>query len=157
MAREIFVRTLLAAFAFSPLLVETTTASAQSGVGQIETEQTAGRYAIVTIDGVVARLDTATGRLAPCRVVGETIGCGDEARDSAPPSDARIRALELRISALEEELAPGGSALTGSDETDIAIERMQKLFRGFADIVKELDDDRRDDDGATKGPAPERT
>ncbi|NDW03957.1 hypothetical protein [Jiella pacifica] len=139
MAREISVRRLAAAIALAPALLAAPTASAQSGLGQIETGEAAGRYQIVRIDGVVARLDTATGRLAPCRVVGETIDCGDDGTSSAAPSDAR-----------------GGSALTGSDETDIAIERMQKLFRGFADIVKELDDDRRDDGGAN-GPEPGRT
>ncbi|MCE7029040.1 hypothetical protein [Jiella avicenniae] len=154
MAPAIFVRA--AAIALAPALLATPAANAQSGLGRIEAGESAGRYQIVSIDGVVARLDTATGRLAPCRVVGETIGCGEDGPDAVTPSDARIRALERRVSALEAERARGGSALTGSDETDMAIERMQKLFRGFADIVKELDEDRRDDDEAT-GPAPGRT
>ncbi|TFF19132.1 hypothetical protein E3C22_20385 [Jiella endophytica] len=113
-----------------------------------------GRYEIVRIDGVVARLDTATGQLASCRVAAETIRCGKAPAAGEPqPFEARIRALERRVSALESELAEGGSALTGSDETDIAIERMQKLFRGFADIVKELEEGR--EDGAK--PLPNRT
>ena len=158
MARWIFTRTPTAAIAFFAAFVAAATANAQANLGQVAAEETAGRYEIVRIDGVVARLDTATGRLSTCRVVGQAVRCGEgeAGAGSATPSDARIRALERRVSAIEAELARGGSALTGSDEADIAIERMQKLFRGFADIVKELDGDRRDSSKA-EGPAPDRT
>ena len=158
MPRWIFSRMPAAAIALIAALVAPATGNAQSSLGQEAAEETAGRYQIVRIDGVIARLDTATGRLSPCRVVGETLGCGDveAAGGSAPPSEARIRALEQRVAALEAELGRGGSPLTGSDETDLAIDRMQRLFRGFADIIKELDDEQRDGETAQE-PSPNRT
>ena len=141
--------------ALAVFLAASGTAQAQSSLGQIGETEASGRFTIVRIDDVVARLDTATGQLSTCRVVGETITCGEGAAFPSAPSDARIRALEQRVSALETELSRGGSALTGSDETDVAIDRMQKLFRGFADIVKEFDQGDHKTDG-TK-PAPNRT
>lgn len=140
------------------LLFATGPAGAQSGLGRIEGEAVPGRYQIVRIEGAVARLDTATGSLAPCRVEGDMIVCGDgdpTAADDRAASDARIRALEARIEALETVLAENGPALPGGDETDLAIDRMQKLFRGFADIVKELDQDRASE--GPKEPSPNRT
>ncbi|MBP0616342.1 hypothetical protein [Jiella mangrovi] len=132
-------------------------ASAQSGLSETDPQLEPGRYEIVRIDGAVARLDTATGELSPCRVVADALTCGNAAgpRDQAA-SNARIRALEKRVSALEAELSKGGSALTGSDETDAAIARMQKLFRGFADIVKELEEGRDAARGTDASP-PDRT
>lgn len=147
-----------AMMALATLLWAALPAGAQSGLGRIEGEAAPGRYQIVRIAGAVARLDTATGSLASCRVEGETILCGDGAPAAAEDraaSDARIRALEARIAALETVLAEGGPAQPGSDETDIAIDRMQKLFRGFADIVKELDEDRASE--GPKEPSPNRT
>ncbi|MEP0509799.1 MAG: hypothetical protein ABJD38_13885, partial [Aurantimonas coralicida] len=40
-----------------------------------------------------------------------------------------------------EELEEGRRALIDSDDADRAVDQMQKLFRGFADIVRELDED----------------
>ena len=86
------------------------------------------------------------------------IVCGDGEAAALPDpaaSYARIGALEARIAALEAVLAAGGPGETGGDETDLAIDRMQKLFRGFADIVKELDQDRASE--GQKEPSPDRT
>ncbi|MBO0906492.1 hypothetical protein [Jiella sonneratiae] len=138
-----------------------TGAAAAVGINAGVGEGAPGRYQIVTIDGAVARLDTATGAVATCRVESRLVACGDASPGpAATGGEMRLRDLERRVSALEAELARGGSALTGSDETDMAIERMQKLFRGFADIVKELEDDRDSDrnaKGGSDGRAPDRT
>ena len=69
MAREISVRRLAAAIALAPALLAAPTASAQSGLGQIETGEAAGRYQIVRMKNKFAdwkRAFDTKGRKARC-------------------------------------------------------------------------------------------
>jgi len=122
-----------------------------------------GRYEMQPVDGGVARLDTVTGDVEFCRVAGDAIVCTDATLGGGSGAGgdgelaARLDDLEARV----EELEEGRRALIDSDDADRAVDQMQKLFRGFADIVRELDEDIRgetpSDDADTETDMPGRT
>ncbi|MEF2552056.1 hypothetical protein VQ042_11895 [Aurantimonas sp. A2-1-M11] len=105
-----------------------------------------GRYEMQPVEGGIARLDTVSGNVEFCRVADDAIVCTGSRVDDPEADDlaGRISDLEARV----EELEDGRRALLDSDGADRAVDQIQKLFRGFADIVRELDDDIRGDDRA---------
>ncbi|MCQ0987840.1 hypothetical protein [Jiella marina] len=122
-----------------------------------EADSLPGRFAIVSLEGQIARLDTATGRIEPCRVRRDEIRCGAATAAAPQGENRRLRRLERRVAALERAVAELRRARPRGEDADIAIEQMQKLFKGFADIVKELDGEERRDNRRELQPNPDRT
>ncbi|MBO0662289.1 hypothetical protein LQ948_06635 [Jiella sp. MQZ9-1] len=147
--------------AFCAGLAPAEPATAQSVFGAAAKPAEVGRFKMIRIDGVVARLDTVTGELVPCRVSRETIVCGKDARAAAALADTtaerdakRIAALERRVAALEAQRSgqaappPPPASPAPRNDTDAAIDKMRQLFEGFAGIVKKLERDDRAAPGA---------
>ena len=129
-----------------------------------------GRYQMAPVNGGVARLDTVTGAIDLCRVEAEGIRCGGGAPavagegsvpEAAGPAThslvdtrgegggdgdrldeltARLDDLKARVNTIEEALV-GSQDAPDDGDADPSIERMQKIFEGFAGIVRELDRD----------------
>lgn len=134
-------------------MVAAVPASAQSIL-----DTTGGRYQMQPVEGGIARLDTRTGAVDLCRVEGDAVVCkgsseaqkGDGRRGDA----SRIADLEARVAALEG----GKRAVDDVDAADQAIKTMRQVFRGFADIVRELERDLGSDPDKADGEAgPDRT
>lgn len=149
----------LLALAATGLLAMPTTGIAQTmpNASPEAAEPMPGRFEIVQLKGQLARLDTATGRIVPCILERSGIRCGNEAAAAPQGENQRLRNLERRVSTLEKALADLSLARTKGEDADVAIEQMQKLFRGFADIVKELDQEERHDNRRELRPNPNRT
>ncbi|MCP3053562.1 hypothetical protein [Aurantimonas marianensis] len=108
-----------------------------------------GRYQMQPVEGGIARLDTQTGAVELCRIEGEALVCKGSSDGQQRDAD-RIADLEARVEALEG----GKRVLKGADETaDQAIKTMRQVFRGFADIVRELERDLGSDPDKTEGGA----
>ncbi|MCB8839520.1 hypothetical protein [Aurantimonas sp. VKM B-3413] len=136
----------------------TAPALAQSGIIDPPT----GRYQMMPVDGGVARLDTATGTVELCQAKGDRMVCGDTSGLAPLPSgsapapdldaegdaDTETTDLQGRLDALDDRVAELEAAQRDTlklPDTDEAITQMHKLFRGFADIAKELDREFNDD------------
>jgi len=112
-------------------MVATVPASAQSIL-----DTTGGRYQMQPVEGGIARLDTQTGAVDLCRIEGDALVCKGSSEGRRGDAD-RIADLEARVAALEG----GKSAVDDVDAADQAIKTMRQVFRGFADIVRELERD----------------
>lgn len=100
-------------------------------------ESPQGRYQMQPVEDGLARLDTRTGEIAFCRAEGATISCDGSRGAVGGDAGSRLDALERRVEALEKR----GRALVDRQDADYAVEQMKKLFRGFADIVRDLEQD----------------
>lgn len=105
------------------------------------------RYALEkTADGYV-RLDRSTGEMSICKEQGDQLICRVAADDRLAVDD-QIASIEQRLTALEAKLsAQGKSALSSGQSlpTDEEFEKtmgyMEKFFRRFMGVVKELNDE----------------
>lgn len=84
-----------------------------------------GRYQFQPVEGGLARLDTATGEVAVCRIDPVRMACDF---DAAPPA-AGVAPIPPRASA------------EASDEAEFerSLERMKRVFRAFGDIARDLE------------------
>ena len=116
------------------------------------------RYQLEKIDGAIVRLDRQTGMIATCAMESGQMVCRS-APDEIAAYESAMTGLEERIAKLEQDLAKLKSVppQTPSAElpTDEEFERtlgfMEKFFRRFKDIIRDLDS------GGTTGKVPERT
>ncbi|HDZ74102.1 MAG TPA: hypothetical protein ENH55_15365 [Aurantimonas coralicida] len=116
-------------------------------------DTTDGRYQMQPVEGGIARLDTQTGAVDLCRVDGDAMVCTGSS-DAQRGDAGRIADLEARVAALEG----GKPAVDDVDAADQAIKTMRQVFRGFADIVRELERDLGSAPDGAKGEAePDRT
>lgn len=127
------------------------TASAAQDGERYQMEKTAEGY---------VRLDKQTGQMSICNDKAGQLVCKMAADDRSAFEDevgrmqSRLEAVEKRLAALEAGGAK--SDIPTEDEFEKTMSYMQRFFRGFIDIVKELDRDLRgpNENGT---PAPDRT
>lgn len=111
-----------------------------------------------TADGYV-RMDTQTGAMSKCSEQGGQLVCrmaADERsafQDEADRLQSSIRALDERVGKLENSLSARlESKLPSEEEFNQTMSYMERFFRGFIGIVKDLDKEQSD-----TGPVPNRT
>lgn len=122
-------------------MVAAVPASAQSIL-----DTTGGRYQMQPVEGGVARLDTQTGAVDLCRIEGDALVCKGSSQGRRGDA-SRIADLEARVAALEG----GKSPVDDVDAADQAIKTMRQVFRGFADIVRDLERDLGSDPDKAEG------
>ena len=112
------------------------------------------RYTLEKSASGYVRMDTQTGEMSICEERSGQLVCKLAADErSAFQGDvdrfqATLAALEARIAALENSLtAKLESALPTEEEFEKTMSYMERFFRGFIGIVKDLDDE-------TPDPAP---
>ena len=121
-----------------------------SGAGAAEEN----RYTLEKSASGYVRMDTQTGEMSICEERSAQLICKLAADErSAFQSDvdrlqATLAALEARIAALENSLtARLENSLPTEEEFEKTMSYMERFFRGFIGIVKDLDDE-------TPAPAP---
>ena len=103
-----------------------------------------GRYTIEKSEDGYVRMDTTTGEMSFCRTEGDQIVCKLSADDRAALNE-HIAELEARIAALEHRLAAGNPdpapapELPSEQDLEKTLGFMEKFFRRFMDIVKDLE------------------
>lgn len=124
------------------LTFATIAASTSSGFAEDLT-----RYSLEkTADGYV-RMDKATGEMSVCKEQGDQLVCRVAVDDRVVIDDEMAR-LEKRLTAVEEKLGlleKSGLTSEQSMPTDEEFEKtmgyMEKFFRRFMGVVKELNDE----------------
>lgn len=120
-----------------------------------------GRYRLEkTADGYV-RMDTETGTMSKCSEQSGQLVCrmaADERnafQDEADRLRSSIKALEERVGKLENSLSARlESKLPSEEEFNRTMGYMERFFRGFLGIVKDLE---KDEAGPAPAPSPNRT
>ncbi|MEO3386321.1 hypothetical protein [Mesorhizobium sp. CAU 1741] len=103
------------------------------------------RYRLERTDEGYVRIDTTTGRTSLCRERGGQLVCrlAVEEREAYDDGIAalqkRVEALEERITALEGESA--ATELPDDQEFEQTLSYMERFFRRFMGIVKDLEQD----------------
>jgi hypothetical protein len=99
-----------------------------------------------TADGYV-RMDKATGTMSICKEQGDQLVCRIAADDRMAVDD-QIAGLEKRLSALENKLGnldksglKSEQSLPTDEEFEKTMSYMEKFFRRFMGVVKELNDE----------------
>ena len=131
-------------------------ASALTGVPAVA--QDVERYRLERTEAGYVRLDTVTGRMSICEERSGQLVCKAAVeereaydRDLGSLQD-RLERVEQRLSRLEGQAAPG--ALPSDEEFEQTMGYMEKFFRRFMGIVKDLE---RDFGRGDPEPAPDRT
>lgn len=106
----------------------------------------AERYRMERTDDGFVRMDTATGAMSTCREQSGQLVCrmaADErstVQDETDRLQARIEALEERVTKLENSLAARlESSLPTEEEFNKTMGYMERFFRSFMGIVKDLE------------------
>lgn len=121
-----------------------------------------GRYTLEKTGQGYVRMDTATGEISFCRTQDNQIVCKLSADDRAAFQE-HIGELEARIKELEERLETADSAplaephdgFPSEQEMEKTLGFMEKFFRRFMDIVKDLEGEA--EDRKSTVPDPEKT
>jgi tetrahydromethanopterin S-methyltransferase subunit B len=111
------------------------------------TAQDANRYTLQkTADGYV-RLNNATGEMSICKEQADQLICRVAADDRVELEEA-ISQLEVRVAKMEEKLASietsgvtSNNSLPTDEEFEKTVGYMEKFFRRFMGVVKELNQD----------------
>ncbi len=105
------------------------------------------RYALErTADGYV-RMDKSTGEMSICKEQGDQLICRVAADDRVAVDDQiagieqRLTALESKLKAVEKSGLTGGQNLPTDEEFEKTMGYMEKFFRRFMGVVKELNDE----------------
>jgi len=118
--------------------------------------QSADRFQMERSGEGFVRLDTQTGDMAFCEEAAGRITCRptqQEADNASPALEARIAELEKRIAALESRPATVQN-MPSEQEFEQTLTFMERFFRRFIGIVKELETEKPATPPAT---APDRT
>ncbi|MCV0395941.1 MAG: hypothetical protein K5872_06760 [Rhizobiaceae bacterium] len=116
------------------------------------------RFTLERRDSGWVRLDNDSGEISTCEERGNQLVCRLAADDRRALEDEiealreRIRDLDQRLTALES--ARPSADLPSDDELDRTLGFMEKFFRGFMDIVRDLE---RDFGKSEPDPEPDRT
>jgi hypothetical protein len=99
-----------------------------------------------TADGYV-RMDKTTGEMSICTQQADQLVCRIAADDRVAMED-EIARLDSRLTKVEEKLAAGGgsgavsnSTLPTDEEFEKSMTLMEKFFRRFMGVVKDLNED----------------
>ena len=119
------------------------------------------RYVLEKTDTGFVRMDTETGAMSVCEMNGKQLVCrlaADERhafQDAIDELQGRIDALETRVAALSGEgVRPGVGGLPNDEEMEETFSFMEKFFRRFMGIAKDLE---REFGGPEPAPVPDRT
>lgn len=123
----------------------TLSALAASASGGLAEDLT--RYALEkTADGYV-RMDKSSGEMSICNEQGDQLVCRMAADDRLAIDDQmasleeRLTALETKLGALEKSGLTGNQSLPTDEEFEKTMGYMEKFFRRFMGVVKELNDE----------------
>lgn len=106
--------------------------------------QTTERYQLEKTDDGYVRMDTQTGAMSTCTETDDQLVCRMAADDREALEDeterlrGELERLDARVTALEARPA---AALPTDQDIDKTLGVMEHLFRGFAGIVKEWQDE----------------
>jgi len=112
--------------------------------GPATAQETAERYRLERTDNGYVRMDTETGRMSLCAQQGEQLVCRMASEDM-DAYDADVEALRARVDALEARLAAmesraqQGANLPDEQEFEQTLGYMERFFRRFMGIVRELE------------------
>ena len=119
------------------------------------------RYVLEKTDTGFVRMDTETGAMSVCEMNGKQLVCrlaADERhafQDAIDELQGRIDALETKVAALSGDgVRPGVSGLPNDEEMEETFSFMEKFFRRFMGIAKDLE---REFGGPEPAPVPDRT
>lgn len=113
------------------------------------------RYRLERTDTGYVRMDTATGEMSLCEERAGQLVCKLAADERAAFQDevdrmrGDIKALEERVAKLEKP----GLPLMSDEDFERSMGYMEKFFRSFMGIVKELEDE----NGNQPAPGPQKT
>ena len=131
---------------------------ALAAIADLASAEETDRYRLEKSDTGYVRMDTVTGEMSICEERSGQLVC-KLAADERAAFQQDIDRLQAKLDAVEDRVAKlearpsGPEALLPSDEqVDKGIDIMEKFFRSFMGIVKELDKD-----VAKPDPDPQRT
>ncbi len=120
------------------------TAAATLFTGAAFAEDTARFTLEKTIDGYI-RMDKSTGEMSICTQQSDQLVCRIAADDRVAMED-EIARLDGRVTKLEEVMKTGAAAMSNStlptdEEFEKSMTLMEKFFRRFMGVVKDLNED----------------
>lgn len=111
-----------------------------------------GRYRLEKSGEGYVRMDTRSGEMSLCETRGSQLVCTPAADERIALNDT-IDRLETRVGALEERLAKledspilkPQNLLPSEEEFQRSLSYMERFFRSFMDVVKDLEDEPKTD------------
>jgi hypothetical protein len=120
---------------------------ALAGIASLASAEEADRYRLEKTDSGYIRMDTATGEMSICEERSGQLVCKLAADERAAfQSDidrlqSKLDDVEGRVAKLEARPSIPETLLPSDEQVDKGIDIMEKFFRSFMGIVKELDKD----------------
>jgi hypothetical protein len=111
------------------------------------------RYQLQKTEGGYVRLNTETGEMSICEEKANQLVCRAAAEERTAFQDeldrlqARLDGLEERLARLEARPAVPEALLPSDEEIDKSMDVMEKFFRRFMGIMKDI---QKDDSGAQR-------
>ena len=128
---------------------------AAAQVGEARAEE---RYRLERTDDGYVRMDTRTGEMWVCREQADQLVCRTAAdeRDAYDGEierlNAEMDALTDRVAALEAQAGAPVATLPSDEEFDRTLGFMERFFRRFVDVFRDLDRELREDDAGAGDP-----
>jgi hypothetical protein len=125
-------------------------------------EDSVERYTLEKTDKGYVRMDKSTGEISVCEITGSQMICRMGA-DDRKAFEAELDILTTRLDDLEKKVAMlegnapanSGNRLPNDEELDQTFDVMEKFFRRFMGIAKDLEEDF--GSGTDQKPAPDKT
>jgi hypothetical protein len=120
---------------------------ALAGIASMAKAEETDRYRLEKTDTGYIRMDTATGEMSICEERSGQLVCKLAADERAAFQgdidrlQAKLEEMEDRVGKLEARPSIPETLLPSDAEVDKGIDIMEKFFRSFMGIVKELDKD----------------
>ena len=120
---------------------------ALAGIASVASAEEADRYQLEKTESGYIRMDTATGEMSICEERSGQLVCKLAADERAAfQSDidrlqTKLDDVEGRVAKLEARPSIPETLLPSDEQVDKGIDIMEKFFRSFMGIVKELDKD----------------
>jgi hypothetical protein len=117
------------------------------GIARLAGAEEVERYRLEKTDTGYVRMDTATGEMSLCEERSGQLVCKLAADERAAFQgdidrlQARLEEMEGRVAKLEARPSIPETLLPSDEQVDKGIDIMEKFFRSFMGIVKELDKD----------------
>jgi len=122
-------------------------ALALAGIAGLASAEQTDRYRLEKSETGYVRMDTVTGEMSICEERSGQLVCklaADERsafQDEVDRLQAKLDAVEDRVAKLEARPSIPETLLPSDEQVDKGIDIMEKFFRSFMGIVKELDKD----------------
>ena len=120
---------------------------ALAGIASVAGAEEADRYRLEKTDSGYVRMDTATGEMSICEERSGQLVCKLAADERAAFQrdidrlQTKLDDVEGRVAKLEARPSIPETLLPSDEQVDKGIDIMEKFFRSFMGIVKELDKD----------------